>query len=121
MARVRKDIRIKSADLDREAVLLEPGDSGAEDRFGQPVAAAPVRHAARVGKMDMGGREAIEQDVDVRTLRTRFYIDYRSFPNLAADWAIEYDGQVYEISAPPTELGRRAFWEVLATRRKGGQ
>ena len=100
--------------LDRRCSVLAPVDT--RDASGGPVVAYAIERTIWCRRDDAGGRETRTSDALRGESDCVFTV--RWFAGLNSTKRIECEGRTYTITAPPSEIGRRQWWEIMASEQE---
>lgn len=106
---------MRAGKLDRRLTILRETQTGVNG-FNEPVLAwAPVATVWAQQRPDRGSERFAAAQVAGTAVMT-FHIRFRG--DVTVVDRLEYEGTVYEIVAPPRELGRRVVLEIDAVARQ---
>lgn len=101
--------------LDRKGTILVPTTTKDADGYPTTSYAAAAGPARWCRRDDIGGRELRVADALRSEAATVFTFNW--FSGLTSEHRIQCEGRVYDIVAPPKEIGRRIRLEVAARER----
>lgn len=101
--------------LDRRCSVLSPTTT--RDDSGGPVVAYVIDKTIWCRRDDAGGREV--RTSDALRSESDCVFTFRWFATLTSEQRILCEGRTYDITSPPSEVGRRQFWRVEASERQG--
>lgn len=101
--------------LDRRVSVLTP--TVTRDTDGGPVTTYTATRTVWCNREDTGGREVRTSDALRAEADAVFLL--RWFSGLNSTNRLLCEGRTYDITSPPSEVGRRQYWRVLASEREG--
>ncbi len=84
---------------------------------GEPVVSYTTVKTVWCNHRDLRGREILAQNKETAQADSIFIIRFKECQP-QADWVVEFRGNLYQMIAPPVELGNRDGWELVCCRKR---